>query len=82
MIYILDLVLELIFLDSLKKSLETIYRVYRPTSKYGNIIWDNYTKQESDMIESVKCDADRIVTGMRRCTSCCTSRSKLYSELI
>lgn len=61
-----------------RKSLEKLYFGFiRPILEYGNVVWDNCTKQESDLIESVQYEAARIVTGMRKGTS----RSKLYSEL-
>ena len=61
-----------------RKSLEKLYFGFiRPILEYGNVVWDNCTKQESDLIESVQYEAARIVTGLRKGTS----RSKLYSEL-
>ena len=61
-----------------RNSLEKLYFGFiRPILEYGNIVWDNCTNQESDLIESVQYEAARIVTGMRRGTS----RLKLYNEL-
>ena len=61
-----------------RNSLERLYFAFiRPILEYGNIIWDNCTNQESDLIESVQYEAARIVTGMRKGTS----RLKLYNEL-
>ena len=37
--------------------------------EYGNILWDNCTKQQSDLLESIQLDAARIITGLRRGTS-------------
>ena len=41
----------------------------RPMLEYGNILWDNCTKQQSDLLESIQLDAARIITGLRRGTS-------------
>ena len=61
-----------------RTSLEKLYFGFiRPILEYGNLIWDNCTNEESDLIESVQYEAARIVTGMRRGTS----RLKLYNEL-
>ena len=61
-----------------RDSLEKLYIGFvRPILEYGNLVWDNCTNQESDLIESVQCEAARIVTGLRRGTS----RLKLYNEL-
>lgn len=45
--------------------------------EYGNIIWDNCSKEQSDLIESIQLDAARIVTGLRKGTP----KWKLYNEL-
>jgi hypothetical protein len=49
----------------------------RPILEYGNVIWDNCTQNEANLLESVQVEADRIITGLR----VNSSRSKLYSEL-
>ena len=60
------------------QSLERLYIAFiRPILEYGNIIWDNCTQEESDLIESVQQAAARIVTGLRKGTP----RWKLYKEL-
>ena len=61
-----------------RQSLERLYIAFiRPILEYGNIIWDNCTQEESDLIESVQQAAARIVTGLRKGTP----RWKLYKEL-
>lgn len=61
-----------------RKSLEKLYFGFiRPILEYGNMVWDNCTKDESDLIESVQYEAARIVSGLRRGTA----RTKLYKEL-
>jgi hypothetical protein len=41
----------------------------RPILEYGSVVWDNYTREQSDLIESVQYESDRIVTGFRKGTS-------------
>ena len=53
-----------------RKSLLRFYISFiRPMLEYGNILWDNCTKQQSDLLESIQLDAARIITGLRRGTS-------------
>jgi hypothetical protein len=49
----------------------------RPILEYGNVIWDNCTQNEANLLESVQVEAGRIIIGLR----VNSSRSKLYSEL-
>jgi hypothetical protein len=49
----------------------------RPILEYGNVIWDNCTQNEANLLENVQVEAGRIITGLR----VNSSRSKLYSEL-
>jgi hypothetical protein len=49
----------------------------RPILEYGNVIWDNCTQNEANLLESVQVEAGKIITGLR----VNSSRSKLYSEL-
>ena len=49
----------------------------RPILEYGNVIWDNCTQNEANLLESVQVEAGRIITGLR----VNSSRSTLYSEL-
>ena len=61
-----------------RKSLKQFYTSFiRPTLEYGNIIWDNCTKQQADLLESVQLDAIRIITGLRKGTS----HETLYKEV-
>ena len=60
------------------KSLNQFYISFiRPILEYGNVLWDNYTKQQADLLESIQFDATRIITGLRRGTS----HQVLYNEL-
>jgi hypothetical protein len=49
----------------------------RPILEYGSVVWDNCTREQSDLIESVQYESARIATGLRKGTS----RDKLYAEL-
>jgi hypothetical protein len=49
----------------------------RPKLEYGNVIWDNCTQNEANLLESVQVETGMIITGLR----VNSSRSKLYSEL-
>ncbi|MCG8048538.1 MAG: reverse transcriptase domain-containing protein [Candidatus Thiodiazotropha endolucinida] len=61
-----------------RKSLTRFYISYiRPILEYGNIIWDNITLAEADLLESIQLDAARIISGLRRGTS----HAVLYKEL-
>ena len=58
-------------------SLIHIYFAFiRPVLEYGDVVWGNCTKKESDLLESVQIEAGRIITGLR----CNSSRQKLYHE--
>ncbi|PJE78229.1 hypothetical protein CI610_02839 [invertebrate metagenome] len=60
-----------------RTSLQTLYfTLIRPIFEYGNIVWDNLTKTQSDMLENLQLEAARIVTGGTKLTS----RVKLYLE--
>ena len=38
-----------------RKSLQKFYTSFiRPTLEYGNIIWDNCTKQQANLLESIQ----------------------------
>jgi hypothetical protein len=49
----------------------------RPILEYGNVILDNCTQNEANLLESVQVETGRIITGLR----VNSSRSELYSEL-
>ena len=61
-----------------RKSLFRFYISFvRPTLEYGNILWDNCTKDQAKLLESIQLDAIRIITGLRRGTS----HEVLYAEV-
>ena len=61
-----------------RNSLTRFYISYiRPILEYGDIIWDNLNKNESELLESIQLDAARIITGLRRGTN----HEILYEEL-
>lgn len=49
----------------------------RPILEYGDVVWGNCTKENSELLEKVQIEAARIITGLR----VNSSRSILYSEL-
>ena len=61
-----------------RKTLEKLYLSFiRSQLEYGNIIWDNCTQEQADMIENVQLRAAKIVSGaIRR-----THTELLYQEL-
>ena len=51
-------------------TLETIYKTFvRPVLEYGDVIFDNCTKQQKSELEFIQMQAARIVTGAKRHTS-------------
>ena len=58
-----------------------LYNIYlsfiRPVLEYADIVWDNCTLHESNLLESVQVEAGRIITGLR----VNSSKTKLYEEL-
>ena len=61
-----------------RKTLEKLYLSFvRSKLEYGNIIWDNCTQEQTDMLENVQLRAAKIVSGaIRR-----THSELLYKEL-
>ena len=60
-----------------RRSLDKMYKVFiRPLIEYGNIIWDNCSKENKKALENIQLDAQRISTGA---TKLC-SVQKLYNE--
>ena len=54
-----------------RRSLDEMYKVFiRPLIEYGNIIWDNCSKENKKALENIQLDAQRISTGA----------TKLYSD--
>ena len=61
-----------------RRSLNRFYISFiRPILEYGNVLWDDCTKQQADLHESIQLDATRIITGLRRGTS----HQVIYNEL-
>jgi hypothetical protein len=61
-----------------RKVLINIYLSFiRPVLEYADIVWDNCTLHESNVLESVQVEAGRIITGLR----IDSSKAKLYEEL-
>jgi hypothetical protein len=49
-----------------RKVLINIYLSFiRPVIEYADIVWDNCTLHESNLLESVQVEAGRIITGLR-----------------
>ena len=60
-----------------RKSLETIYISFiRPILEYGDVVWDNNTRQEKQDIEKIQIETASIVTG----TTKLVSIHSLYEE--
>jgi hypothetical protein len=49
----------------------------RPVLEYRDLVWDNCTEREANLLENVQVSAANIITGMR----INSSRSALYDEL-
>lgn len=64
-----------------KLNRESLIKIYisfiRPILEYGDVVWDNCTQEQSNLLESVQIEAGRIITGLRRTSS----RQNLYNEL-
>ena len=61
-----------------RKVLITIYMSFiRPILEYADVVWDNCTTYEANLLESVQIEAGRIITGLR----INSSKTKLYEEL-
>ena len=61
-----------------RNSLEKLYFGFiRPILEYGSVVWDNSTREQSDLIESVQYESARIFTGLQKGTSVI----KLYGVL-
>ena len=53
------------------------FAVIRSVLEYGDVVWGNCTKDNSDLLEKIQIEATRIITGLR----INSSKSHLYSEL-
>ena len=61
-----------------RNTLETIYTTFiRPLLEYGDVLFDNCTRQEKDDLEKIQHEAARIVTG----ATCLVSITKLMDEV-
>jgi hypothetical protein len=49
----------------------------RPVLEYGDVLWCNCTKENSELLEKIQIEAARIITGLR----VNSSKTNLYSEL-
>ena len=60
---------------------ETLIEIYfafiRTVLEYGDVVWGNCTKDNSELLKKIQIDAARIITGLR----VNSSKSNLYSEL-
>lgn len=60
-----------------RKALETMYNSFiLPILDYADIIWDNCTKQQADILENLHLEGLRTITGLVKGTS----HAKLYTE--
>ena len=63
-------VLRMLKYDLDRKSLLRFYISYiRPTLEYADVVWDNISQRNVDLLESIQLDACRIITGLRKGTS-------------
>jgi hypothetical protein len=61
-----------------REALNQLYKaLIRPVLEYADVIWDNCSLSECDLIESVQYESARVVTGAMRGTR----RSRLSDEL-
>ena len=62
--------MQLLKYDLDRKSLTRFYVAYiRSILEYVNVFLDNCTKAQSDLLESINLDKDKIIIGLRRGTS-------------
>ncbi len=64
-----------------RSTLVCLYKSFiRPTIEYGDIIWDNCTAGDSELLESVQYQSAKVVTGAIRGTSSNSLRAELAWE--
>jgi hypothetical protein len=64
-----------------KSTLACLYKSFiRPIMEYGDIIWDNCTAGNSELLESVQYQSARVVTGAIKGTSSNSLRQELAWE--
>jgi hypothetical protein len=59
------------------KDIKVFIEFIHPILEYREIVWDNCSLHESELLESVQLEAARIITGLRKGKS----HAKLYTEL-
>ena len=60
-----------------RQSLDTLYKTFiRPTLEYADIVWDNITQADEQVLEKIQIEAARIITGATRLVSL----NNLYKE--
>ena len=60
-----------------RSTLVCLYKsLIRPLMEYGDVIWDNCTDGESQLLESIQYDSARVVTGAIKGT-----RARALNEL-
>lgn len=63
-------ILHTIKYKSNKESLIKIYISFiRPILEYSDVVWDNCTQEQSNLLESVQIEAGRIITALRHTSS-------------
>ncbi len=61
-----------------RAALTNLYKaLIRPVLEYADVLWDNCTLRECDLIESIQYESARVITGAMKGTS----RSRLLDEL-
>ena len=61
-----------------RAALDNLYKaLIRPILEYADVLWDNCSLSECDLIESIQYESARVVTGAMKGTS----RSRLLEEL-
>ena len=61
-----------------RAALDNLYKaLIRPILEYADVLWDNCSLSECDLIESIQYESARVVTGAMKSTS----RSRLLEEL-
>ena len=61
-----------------RDTLRALYKsLVRPLMEYADVVWNGCSDTESDLLDSVQCEAGKIVTGAMKGTS----RQRLMSGL-
>lgn len=60
-----------------RKTLVKIYIAFiRPVLEYSDVVWDNCSEKDAKLLEDIKVEAARIITGLR-----CNSSGTLYKAI-